>query len=71
MHNEAKNGCHLLIICSFELDETCGPYGHDIRHRSMCAAWKLPPDVTSMSQEEHRQWREVEEQVIYEEMKSN
>jgi hypothetical protein len=44
-----------------DVDEPCGPYGHDIRFRSVCAAWRRPPDV--MSKEEHRRWRSVQEQV--------
>ncbi len=37
------------------LDEACGPYGHDIHLREVCAAWKRPP-VTEMSREEYDAW---------------
>lgn len=36
-------------------DEACGPYGHDIQLREICAAWKRPP-VTEMSREEYDEW---------------
>jgi hypothetical protein len=36
-------------------DEACGPYGHDIHLREVCAAWKRPP-VTEMSRDEYDAW---------------
>ena len=40
---------------TFLSDEACGPYGHDIHLREICAAWKRPP-VTEMSREEYDAW---------------
>ena len=43
-------------------DEPCGPYGHDIHLREICAAWKQPP-VTEMTREEYESWLRVEKEV--------
>jgi hypothetical protein len=43
-------------------NEACGPYGHDIHLREICAAWKRPP-VTEMTREEYESWLRVEKQV--------
>ena len=43
-------------------DEACGPYGHDIHFREICAAWKRPP-VTEMTSEEFKAWERVERQL--------
>jgi hypothetical protein len=42
--------------------EACGPYGHDIHLREICAAWKRPP-VTEMTRQEYESWLRVEQQV--------
>ena len=44
------------------LGEACGPYGHDIHLREICAAWKRPP-ITEMTREEYESWLRVEKQV--------
>ena len=44
------------------LGEACGPYGHDIHLREICAAWKRPP-VTEMTRQEYESWLRVEQQV--------
>lgn len=44
------------------LDEACGPYGHDIHFREICAAWKRPP-VTEMTKSEFKQWKQIEKQA--------
>ena len=43
-------------------DEACGPYGHDIHLREICAAWKQPP-VAEMTREEYESWKRVEKEV--------
>lgn len=43
--------------------EACGPYGHDIHFREICAAWKQPP-ITEMSRLEYAEWKSVERQVV-------
>jgi len=48
--------------------EACGPYGHDIHLREICAAWKRPP-VTEMTRQEYESWLRVEQQVA--ELKRN
>eukprot|EP00093_Oithona_nana_P013376 13376.XXX_446359_449275_1 [CDS] Oithona nana genome sequencing. len=42
--------------------EACGPYGHDIHLREICAAWKRPP-ITEMTREEYESWLRVEKEV--------
>ncbi|XP_059097029.1 protein vein-like [Tigriopus californicus] len=43
--------------------EACGPYGHDIHFREICAAWKQPP-ITEMSRHEFTEWKSVERQIV-------
>ena len=45
------------------IGEACGPYGHDIHLREICAAWKRPP-ITEMTREEYESWLRVEKQVM-------
>jgi len=56
------------INLPFIESEACGPYGHDIHLREICAAWKRPP-VTEMTREEYESWLRVEQQVA--ELKRN
>jgi len=50
------------INLPFIESEACGPYGHDIHLREICAAWKRPP-VTEMTRQEYESWLRVEQQV--------
>lgn len=50
------------INLPFVENEACGPYGHDIHLREICAAWKRPP-ITEMTREEYESWLRVEQQV--------
>ena len=50
------------LLTSNILGEACGPYGHDIHLREICAAWKRPP-ITEMTREEYESWLRVEKQV--------
>jgi len=56
------------INLPFIESEACGPYGHDIHLREICAAWKRPP-VTEMTRQEYESWLRVEQQVA--ELKRN
>ena len=47
----------------FHTDEACGPYGHDIVFREICAAWRRPPAVTEMTAAEFAAWSAVEASV--------
>ena len=38
--------------------DACGPYGHDIHFREVCAAWKRPPPVAEMSRAQYEEWKE-------------
>lgn len=51
-----------LINLPFIESEACGPYGHDIHLREICAAWKRPP-ITEMTREEYESWLRVEKEV--------
>jgi len=50
------------INLPFFENEACGPYGHDIHLREICAAWKQPP-VAEMTREEYESWKRVEKEV--------
>lgn len=48
---------------SLSLDEACGPYGHDIHFREICAAWRRAPPITEMSSADFSAWQLVEEEL--------
>ncbi len=54
----AKIACELFL----SQGEACGPYGHDIHLREVCAAWKRPP-IAEMTRKEYQEWMKVEQQV--------
>ena len=37
--------------------DACGPYGHDINFREICAAWRRPP-VAGMTRAQYEEWIE-------------
>ena len=37
--------------------DACGPYGHDINFREVCAAWKRPP-VKGLTRDQYEEWIE-------------
>lgn len=51
-----------VISLPFVESDACGPYGHDIHFREICAAWKRPP-VTGMTRAQYEEWIEVENQL--------
>ena len=43
--------------------EACGPYGHDINLREVCAAWRRPPDTAEMTKADFDNWQKIEAEI--------
>ena len=51
------------FVCTW-LDDGCGPYGHEMHLREICAAaWKQPPQTEEMTKDEFDEWQQVERQL--------